>query len=66
MLVIGGSVFLGRAVVAEALAAGANVTAFNRGKSGEVPDDVEHVMGDRTSDADLRQLSGRNFDIVVV
>ena len=65
MLVIGGTVFLGHAVVAEALSAGANVTAFNRGKSGGVPGDVEHVVGDRTSDTDLRQLAGRAFDIVV-
>jgi 2'-hydroxyisoflavone reductase len=65
VLVIGGTVFLGNAVVAEALAAGANVTAFNRGKSGRVPDEVEHVTGDRTSEADLQQLSGRTFDLVV-
>lgn len=65
VLVIGGSVFLGRAVVAEALAAGADVTVFNRGQSAPVPDGVEHVVGDRTSPDDLRQLAGRKFDIVV-
>lgn len=65
VLVIGGSVFLGRAVVNEALAAGANVTVFNRGKSGPAPDGVESVVGDRTSRTDLDQLAGRPFDLVV-
>jgi 2'-hydroxyisoflavone reductase len=65
VLVIGGSVFLGRAVVDEALAAGARVTVFNRGLSGPVPDGVEHVVGDRTSKEDLQQLAGRAFDVVV-
>lgn len=65
VLVIGGSVFLGRAVVTEALAAGATVTVFNRGRSGPAPGDVEHVTGDRTSSDDLQQLAGRSFDLVV-
>ncbi len=65
VLVIGGSVFLGRAVVAEALATGAAVTVFNRGRSGPAPDGVEQVVGDRTSPADLGRLEGRRFDLVV-
>lgn len=62
---LGGSVFLGRAVVSEALAAGARVTVFNRGKSGPTPEGAEHVVGDRTAPADLEQLAGRRFDLVV-
>jgi 2'-hydroxyisoflavone reductase len=65
VLVIGGSVFLGRAVVAEALAADATITVFNRGKSGVVPNEVTHVKGDRTKAADLDQLAGRSFDLVI-
>jgi 2'-hydroxyisoflavone reductase len=65
ILVIGGSVFLGRAVVEEALALGAQVTVFNRGRSGRAPDGVEQLVGDRTSAADLAQLQGREFDVVV-
>jgi len=65
VLVLGGSVFLGRAVVAEAHAAGANVTVFNRGKSGTPPDGAEQVTGDRTVREDLEQLAGRHFDVVV-
>ncbi len=65
VLVIGGSVFLGRAVVSEALALGADVTVFNRGKSGSTPDGATQLIGDRTADADLDQLRGRTFDVVV-
>jgi 2'-hydroxyisoflavone reductase len=65
VLVIGGSVFLGRAVVTEALARGDTVTVFNRGVSGGQPDGVEQVTGDRTVAADVAQLAGRPFDLVV-
>jgi 2'-hydroxyisoflavone reductase len=64
LLVIGGTKFLGRAAVDEALARGHEVTLFNRGETnpGLFPD-VEHVRGDRT--ADLSALSGRNWDAVL-
>src|SRR5438445_8352316 len=65
VLVLGGSVFLGRAVVAEAQDAGAQVTVFNRGRSGPAADGVEQLTGDRTDPADLEQLAGRHFDVVV-
>ena len=65
VLVLGGSVFLGRAMVAEAQAAGASVTVFNRGRSGLAPDGVEALVGDRTRAADLEVLRGRRFDLVL-
>jgi 2'-hydroxyisoflavone reductase len=65
VLVLGGSVFLGKAMVNEALAAGASVTVFNRGISGTAPAGVEQVIGDRSSEADLAQLDGRRFDLVL-
>jgi 2'-hydroxyisoflavone reductase len=65
VLVLGGSVFLGPAVVSEALARDATVTVFNRGQSGPTPPGAEQVTGDRTHAADLAQLSGRHFDVVV-
>lgn len=65
VLVLGGTVFLGRAAAEEARAAGARVTIFTRGKSGPAPEGVEHVIGDRNVPADLEQLAGRQFDIVV-
>ena len=65
VLVLGGTVFLGPAVVAEALDVGAGVTVFNRGVSGAPPADVEHIKGDRTVPADLAALDGRHFDVVI-
>ncbi len=65
VLVIGGSVFLGRAVVSEAQALGAHVTVFNRAKSGTTPPGATQVAGDRTSAEDLAQLAGRHFAVVV-
>jgi 2'-hydroxyisoflavone reductase len=65
VLVIGGSVFLGRAVVAEAQALGADVTVFNRGRSGSTPSGATQVTGDRTRREDLDRLAGRSFDLVV-
>jgi 2'-hydroxyisoflavone reductase len=64
LLVLGGTLFLGRAVVDLALECGHEVTLFNRGRTnpGLYPH-VEHVTGDR--DHDLTGLAGRSFDAVV-
>lgn len=64
LLVLGGTVFVGRATVEEAVRRGWSVTVFHRGRHGEaaVPD-VEHVHGDRTTDLGL--LGGRSWDAVV-
>ncbi|OUC92626.1 NAD-dependent epimerase/dehydratase family protein [Streptosporangium minutum] len=65
-LVIGGSVFLGRAIVEEALRRGHEVTTFNRGRSGVDLPGVEAVRGDREVAEDLARLTdGRRWDIVV-
>src|SRR5690348_15059443 len=64
LLVLGGTVFVGRAVVAEALRRNHRVTIFHRGQHGENAfPDVEHIHGDRTSDLSL--LDGRKWDAVV-
>lgn len=64
LLVIGGTVFVGRAVVDAALARGHEVTVFHRGRHGERSHpDIEHVHGDRT--ADLHLVSDRTWDAVV-
>lgn len=65
VLILGGTVFLGRAVAAQARSAGHRVTVFNRGRSGSTPDGAEAVAGDRTDPADLQRLSDRHFDLVV-
>jgi 2'-hydroxyisoflavone reductase len=64
LLIIGGTRFLGRALVEAALAAGHEVTLFNRGQSN--PDlfpNLEHLRGDR--DGDLEVLKGRRWDAVI-
>jgi 2'-hydroxyisoflavone reductase len=64
LLIIGGTRFLGRALVDEALAAGHEITLFNRGQSnpGLYPD-VEQIHGNR--DGELGLLSGRRWDAVI-
>lgn len=64
LLVIGGTRFLGRAIVDAALARGHEVTMFNRGQSnpGLYPE-VEKIQGNR--DGGLDVLAGRTWDAVV-
>jgi 2'-hydroxyisoflavone reductase len=64
LLVLGGTQFLGRHTVQQALARGHEVTLFNRGLTGpELFPDVERLRGDR--DGGLGGLAGRSFDAVV-
>src|ERR1700759_5153365 len=64
VLVLGGTKFLGRAVVEAALADGHEVTLFNRGVTNpKLFPKVEHLHGDR--DGDLSALEGRRWDAVV-
>jgi 2'-hydroxyisoflavone reductase len=64
ILIIGGTVFLGRYLVESALRSGHEVTLFNRGRHGaELFPQVERIFGDRTSD--LKALSGRRWDAVI-
>lgn len=53
---MGGTWFLGRAVVTGALGRGWSVTTFNRGRSGAGSCDVTAVHGDRTVALDVRRL----------
>jgi 2'-hydroxyisoflavone reductase len=64
LLILGGTVFVGRHIVEAALLQGYDVTLFNRGKSnpGLYPD-VEKLIGDR--DGDLEALKGRQWDVVI-
>jgi 2'-hydroxyisoflavone reductase len=64
ILIIGGSVFLGRHIVQNALERGHQVTMFNRGlHNPDLFPDVEKIRGDRNGD--LSQLQGRSWDAVV-
>lgn len=64
ILVLGGTVFVGKHVVLQALTAGHDVTLFNRGKScvNAFPD-LEQIHGDR--DGGLGALAGRKWDAVI-
>jgi len=57
VLVLGGSWFVGRVVVADALTRGYHVTVFNRGRSGVVPEGAALVHGDREIVADVQRLA---------
>jgi 2'-hydroxyisoflavone reductase len=64
LLLLGGGVFLGAAIVDDAAARGHRLTVFNRGRSRrDWPAGVEAIVGDRGSDLGL--LDGRRFDAVV-
>lgn len=64
LLILGGTVFLGRHLVDAALARGHEVTLFNRGQhSPELFPDVEKLRGDR--DGGLAALEGRTWDAVI-
>jgi 2'-hydroxyisoflavone reductase len=65
LLVLGGSSFVGRALVEEGLARGWAVTTFNRGTRPPLHADVETIAGDRLVPADLRPLTARDWDVVV-
>ncbi|MFE1787188.1 NAD-dependent epimerase/dehydratase family protein [Streptomyces sp. NPDC059525] len=56
ILVMGGTWFLGRAIVDEALRRGWEVTTFNRGRSGAV-EGADTVRGDRTDPDDVKRLA---------
>jgi 2'-hydroxyisoflavone reductase len=65
LLVLGGTRFLGRAIVDEAIRRGYDVTTFSRGLSGEPRPGAEALHGDRTSFDDLLRLANREFDAVI-
>ena len=66
VLVLGGSWFVGRQIVEDAIARGHDVTVFNRGLSGSSPARAQHVRGDRESRSDLQQLHRhRPWDVIV-
>ncbi|MFF4607437.1 NAD-dependent epimerase/dehydratase family protein [Streptomyces sp. NPDC001339] len=66
LLVIGGSVFLGRAFAQEALRRGWEVTTFNRGRTQADLDGVQVVRGDRERPQDLARLAGAGpWDAIV-
>jgi 2'-hydroxyisoflavone reductase len=64
LLMLGGTVFLGRHIVEAALERGHEVTMFNRGKSNaDLFPTVEKIQGNR--DGEIAKLSGRKWDAVI-
>ena len=64
LLILGGTRFVGRHLVAAALARGHEVTLFNRGRHlSALPANVATICGDRN--IDLAKLKGRNWDVVI-
>jgi 2'-hydroxyisoflavone reductase len=64
ILILGGTQFVGLHLVQACLAAGHQVTLFNRGKSGgNLFPEVERLIGDRESD--LSALVGKSWDAVI-
>jgi 2'-hydroxyisoflavone reductase len=64
ILILGGTVFLGREIAGQARERGHEVTLFNRGKSNpEVHADLERIEGNR--DGGLEALGDRTWDAVV-
>lgn len=64
LLVLGGTGFIGPHMVRAALAAGFEVTIFNRGRSNtHLFPNVENLIGDRNDN--LESLRGREWDVVI-
>lgn len=66
LLVLGGTRFVGRSVILDALDRGWDVTALNRGVTGALPPGVQALLADRTDAVQLAEaLRGKEFDAVV-
>jgi nucleoside-diphosphate-sugar epimerase len=65
LLILGGTIFLGRHVAAEALRRGHEVTVFHRGRHGTdlFAGEAEHLIGDRGGD--LSALEGRAWHAAI-
>ena len=64
ILVMGGTRFVGKPLVAQLLSEGHALTLFTRGNK-PVPAGVEHLCGDRSTAEGLAALQGRSFDVIV-
>ncbi|SDP83808.1 NAD-dependent epimerase/dehydratase family protein [Lentzea jiangxiensis] len=65
ILVLGGTVFLSKAITAEAVRRGHEVFCAARGASGSVPEGATLVRVDRDKPGAFDQLAGERFDAVV-
>ena len=63
ILILGGTRFVGKALVSKLNSVGNEITLFTRGNN-PIPRNVEHIKGDRQNLNDLRLLANREFDVV--
>ena len=64
LLILGGTVFVGRYLVEAALQRGHSVSMFNRGYTNrKLFPEVEHLRGDRHED--VQALAGKQWDVVI-
>ena len=61
---MGGTRFVGKPLVARLQGQGHALTLFTRGRNA-VPEGVEHLIGERSTDDGLSSLRGRSFDVIV-
>ena len=64
VLFLGGTRFVGKALVFRLLSKGHEIFVFTRGKL-PVPNNVTHLKGDRSNEEDLKKLSEFSFDLIV-
>src|SRR5262245_9794314 len=66
LLVLGGTRFIGRAIVEAAVARGHHVTLFNRWQTAPLlfRGQVQRLIGDRST-GEIRPLEGRQFDATI-
>src|SRR3954453_22935399 len=64
LLVLGGSSFVGRALVEGGVARGWRGTTFNRGRGAWAHPDAERLIGDRLDPATLAPVAARDWDLV--
>jgi len=64
VLVLGGTRFVGRAIVEAALSAGHEVTLFNRGSAPDLFPGARRILGDRDT-ADIDRIAQATWDCVV-
>jgi nucleoside-diphosphate-sugar epimerase len=64
ILVMGGTRFVGKPLVALLQAAGHELSLFTRGRQ-PLPEGVEHLLGDRGDDSGLAALEGRSFEVII-
>lgn len=65
VLVLGGNVFVGRAMAEEALARGHVVTCVARGVSGPFPPAAHHTLADRDLDLSLADVGHHEWDVLI-